>query len=348
MDSVSSDDGTAAGVCFGHLTGTSEGMREVCRLIRKAAPSDITVLIEGESGSGKELAAQLIHALSHRAPKPLCAVNCAAIAQNLIASELFGHEHGSFTGATRNHRGYFERASGGTLFLDEITEMPLDLQSNLLRVLETGRILRVGGSEEITIDVRIIAATNRPAQEAVHKGCLREDLYYRLNGFPIRIPPLRERGDEIIALAQHFLALANADHGSAKYLSPAAEQALLAYAWPGNVRELRNTMTRAALLAETCINVADLSLEQPKATGVQITGNSNSSVATPPTTSKLREVEKQLILDTLSACAGNKQRTAQQLGISLKTLYNKLKEYAGNEDNDRRSDNNDRRNDPAQ
>ncbi|MDD5250320.1 MAG: sigma-54 dependent transcriptional regulator, partial [Rhodocyclaceae bacterium] len=250
----------------------------------------------------------------------------------LIASELFGHERGSFTGATRDHRGYFERASGGTLFLDEITEMPPDLQSSLLRVLETGRVLRVGGSEEIAVDVRIVAATNRPAQEAVRCGRLREDLYYRLQAFPIRMPPLRERGDEIIALARHFLARARIDHGADKQLSPAAEQALLAYPWPGNVRELKNAIERAALLAESSIGPADLGLDAPAPGLLPAAAGGGNRVAARPVTSSLREVEKRLILGTLSACGGNKRQAAQRLGVSLKTLYNKLKRYAGNDD----------------
>jgi len=345
-------------IWLGPLMGVSDGMREVFRLIRKAAPTEITVLIEGESGSGKELAAQTIHALSQRAQGPLCAVNCGAIAENLIASELFGHERGSFTGATRDHRGYFERASGGTLFLDEIAEMPLDLQSSLLRVLETGRVLRVGGSEEIPIDVRIIAATNRPALEAVRSGRLREDLYYRLRVFPIRMPPLRERGDEILVLARHFLARSNVDHAAGKQLSPATEQALLAYPWPGNVRELKNAIERAALLAETSICPADLGLENPAAVALPGGNGGGDRRAPAPAAgsamearagtsamearagtsamearagTSLREAEKQLILDTLGACGGNKQQAAQQLGVSLKTLYNKLKSYAGND-----------------
>ena len=313
---------------LGALIGASEGMRDVYRLIRKVAPTEITVLIEGESGSGKELAAQTIHALSRRARGPLSAVNCGAIAENLIASELFGHERGSFTGATSTHRGYFERVSGGTLFLDEITEMPLELQSNLLRVLETGRIVRVGGTQEISVDARIVAATNVPSREAVRAGRLREDLYYRLQVFPIRLPPLRERGDDVIVLARHFLERFNAENGVHKHLSREAEQALLAHAWPGNVRELRNAIERGAILAETAIDRTDLLLDAGPGPAEAIDGNSAGPTVRSPTSGSLREVEKQLVLATLADCGGDKRQAAQRLGVSLKTLYNKLHRYA--------------------
>lgn len=322
----------ASDAWLGPLLGTSAAMREVFRQIRKAAPTEITVLIEGETGSGKELAAQTIQALSQRAHGPFCAVNCGAIVENLIASELFGHERGSFTGATRNHRGYFERAHGGTLFLDEITEMPLELQSSLLRVLETGRILRVGGSEEIAVDVRIIAATNRPALEAVRLGRLREDLYYRLQVFTIRMPPLRERRDEIIALARYFLERACADHHVDRQLSSAAEQALLSYHWPGNVRELRNAIERAALLAEASIGPTDLGLTTLEQIASPTDDRADNPGMALPDSGSVREVEKQLILSTLRACDGNKQQAARRLGLSLKTLYNKLQSYARSDD----------------
>ena len=223
---------------FGAMLGASPAMQALYDSIVRVAPTEASVLLTGESGTGKELAASTIHALSRRRNGPFLAVNCAAIPPTLIESELFGHEKGSFTGADRQHRGYFERASGGTLFLDEISEMPAELQAKLLRVLETGVFLRVGTHAEVRADVRLVSATNRDPASAVADGKLRPDLYHRLAVFPLTLPPLRERAGDVPALAQHFLGELNAAHGTRKTLGPAALARLEAHHWPGNVREL--------------------------------------------------------------------------------------------------------------
>ncbi|HZI64099.1 MAG TPA: sigma-54 dependent transcriptional regulator, partial [Thermoanaerobaculia bacterium] len=225
---------------FGPLIGASPAMQRVYDLVSRVAPSSAAVLITGESGTGKELVAETVHELSRRANEPYLVVNCAAISPTLIDSELFGHERGSFTGADRIHHGYFVRAHRGTLFLDEVSEMPLDLQSKLLRVLESGAVARVGGEKMLKIDVRVIAASNRDLEAAVAAGRFREDLLYRLNLFPIRLPPLRERAEDIEALTEHFLAELNRQEGAHKTLAPATAAILRRCAWPGNVRELKN------------------------------------------------------------------------------------------------------------
>ena len=225
---------------FGNLFGESEPMRNLFNLIEKVAPTRAGVLIAGESGTGKEIVAKTIHEKSGQREKPFIAVNCGAIPANLIEAELFGHERGSFTGAVRMHRGYFERAAGGMLFLDEITEMPSEMQVKLLRVLETGVFCRVGGDDEIQVPVRVIAATNRTPGQAVDAGLLRADLLYRLAVFPIEVPALRERGDDIELLARSFLDQLNEDDGTQKRFSAASLQFLRYYRWPGNVRELKN------------------------------------------------------------------------------------------------------------
>jgi DNA-binding NtrC family response regulator len=306
---------------FGHLLGNSPAMHKVYDQISRVAPTAATVLVVGESGSGKELVAQTLHDLSRRRKEAFLPVNCGAISPQLIESELFGHEKGSFTGAVREHRGYFERASGGTLFLDEITEMPMELQVKLLRVLETGVFMRVGSDREIETDVRVIAATNRNPEEAVANGKLREDLLYRLQVFPIHLPPLRERGDDVALLASHFLDILNADEATQKKLNPATVSALQRYSWPGNVRELRNVLHRAFIMANDCIDPACL----PDEFG-------NIKAATGPTFKvhvgqSIADVERQLILATLEENGGNKEKTANILGLSLKTLYNRLRQY---------------------
>src|SRR5437867_810022 len=225
---------------FGPLIGASAPMQRVYDLIAKVAQTDATVLLTGETGTGKELAAETIHSLSRRHKEPFLPVNCGAVSPNLIESELFGHERGSFTGADRMHRGYYERAHKGTLFLDEITEMPHELQVKLLRVLETSKVTRIGGNEQIPVDVRVLAATNRKPEEAVAKGKLREDLLYRLNVFPIPLPPLRDRRDDVDLLAEHFLALLNKEHDTSKEFTRPALNRLRSHSWPGNVRELKN------------------------------------------------------------------------------------------------------------
>jgi two-component system, NtrC family, response regulator AtoC len=235
---------------FGHLWGRSAPMRRVIHQIERVAGTSVSVLISGESGTGKELVARTLHDLSRRRKQPFLAVNCGAISPNLIESEVFGHEKGSFTGADRLHRGFFERAHGGTLFLDEITEMPPALQVKLLRVLESGSYTRVGGATQQEADVRVVTATNRDPERAVAEGRLREDLFYRLNVFPIMMPPLRERLDDVALLAGHFLADIGKSEGQVRRLSPAAVARLQAWRWPGNVRELRNAMQRAYVMSD--------------------------------------------------------------------------------------------------
>ncbi|HEU5310484.1 MAG TPA: sigma-54 dependent transcriptional regulator, partial [Candidatus Eisenbacteria bacterium] len=243
---------------FGRLIGNSQPMQRVYDLIMKVAPTDATVLLVGESGTGKEEVAATIHELGKRRKQPFLPLNCGAVPPNLIESELFGHERGSFTGATQLHRGYFERASKGTLFLDEITEMPLELQVKLLRVLETGTVSRVGGDEPIGVDVRVIAASNRVPEVAVKEGKFREDLLYRLNVFPIILPPLREREGDIELLAEHFLGQLNREEGTSKKFSAAARRRTNAYGWPGNLRELMNMIRRAFILAEDMVEMEGL------------------------------------------------------------------------------------------
>ncbi len=306
------------------LLGESAVMQTLRDHIARVAPTEASVLLLGESGTGKELVAQNIHAASPRHRSPFLPVNCGAISPQLIESEIFGHERGSFTGADRQHKGYFERASGGTLFLDEVIEMPIELQVKLLRVLETGTFMRIGSNQELHTDVRIIAATNRDPEAAIGEGRLRLDLYHRLNVFPLRIPALRERGKDIEILAQHFLDEFNAAHGTDKVLSPKAMAALCNYHWPGNVRELRNFMQRAYILSERVIEAPLLDAAPARCSATALT-------LAVPVGSSLADVDRQLIFATLELCGGVKKRAADLLGISLKTLYNRLEEY-GNED----------------
>jgi DNA-binding NtrC family response regulator len=308
---------------FGPMVGRSAAMQAVYDLIARVAPTQATVFITGESGTGKELVAQTIHRLSTRRGKPMVALNCGAISPTLIESELFGHERGSFTGADRRRAGYFEEAAGGTLFLDEISEMPIELQVKLLRVLETESVTRVGASEPIRVDVRVIAASNRDPRKAVEEGTLREDLLYRLNVFPIHLPPLRERTGDVELLADHFLEELNEREGTTKRFSAAAIDRLCALAWPGNVREIKNVVERAAILADTTIEPAALPEVQgghaPQTTDATLQLRVGTSIA---------EVERRLILATLGQLEGDKKRAAEVLGISLKTLYNRLNVYA--------------------
>jgi two-component system, NtrC family, response regulator AtoC len=303
---------------FGPLIGASPPMQRVYDLIAKVAQTDATVMLTGETGTGKELVAETVHSLSRRHKEPFLPVNCGAVSPNLIESELFGHERGSFTGADRMHRGYYERAHRGTLFLDEITEMPAELQVKLLRVLETGKVTRIGGSEALTADVRVIAATNRKPEEAVAKGKLREDLLYRLNVFPIPLPPLRDRRDDVDLLAEHFLALLNKEHDTSKEFTRPALNRLRSHNWPGNVRELKNLVHRAFILAEDHIGLDCLPLGVQESAGSSL----NLKVGT-----SLGEAERRLILATLEEAEGDKKKAAEVLGISLKTLYNRLNEY---------------------
>ena len=316
---------------FGAIGGRSEPMQKVYALIQRVAETEASVFVTGESGTGKELVAATIHRQSRRRARPFLAVNCGSLSPTLIESEMFGHEKGSFTGADRRRIGYFERANGGTLFLDEITEMPLELQVKLLRVLETGAVTRVGATESTPVDVRILAASNRDPLSAVEKGALREDLFYRLNVFPIHLPPLRERGADISLLAQDFLDQLNAREGSAKRFTPDALAQLQASPWPGNVRELKNVVERAAILADEVIDRDDLPLAKP----ADAIADGESSVLRVKVGSRLADVERRLILATLAAVGGNKAKAAELLGISLKTLYNRVNMYQGHGHNDR-------------
>ncbi len=301
---------------FGPLIGASPPMQKVYDLIGRVARTDASVLITGETGTGKEVVAQTIHSLSRRSKEAFVPVD--AVSANLIESELFGHERGSFTGADRLHRGYFERAHRGTLFLDEVTEMPLELQVKLLRVLETSNVTRVGGSQSVKVDVRIIAATNRRLEDAVAAGKLREDLLYRLNVFPIPLPPLRERGDDIERLAEHFLAELNAADGTTKKLTAAGRERLRRYGWPGNLREMKNALQRGFILAAEGEEVDPI--PEPIVQGT-------SSSLRMPVGMPLAEAERLLILATLDKFEGDKKRVAAALHISLNTLYSRLNEY---------------------
>ncbi|MDB5842511.1 MAG: sigma-54-dependent Fis family transcriptional regulator [Herminiimonas sp.] len=307
---------------FGFLYGSSPAMERLYQQLDKVSVSDATVLLAGESGTGKELIAQTIHQISPRADKTFIAVNCGAIPAHLIEAALFGHEKGSFTGAARQHLGYFEHASRGTLFLDEITEMPADMQVKLLRVLESGSFLRIGGSDEVKVDVRLIAATNRDVEVAVRQGSLREDLMYRLAVFPIRVPPLRERNGDVDLLAQHFLQLMNAKENTSKTFSRNSMEMIRSYTWPGNVRELKNVVQRAFILSTDTLVIEDHLSELWARKPTLHEGCLNFSVGTP-----LADAQREIILATLKHFSGNKRLTAEALGISLKTLYNRLKDY---------------------
>jgi DNA-binding NtrC family response regulator len=312
---------------LGSLVGPSKKMQEVFRLIEMVAPSTASVLITGESGTGKELVARTIHSLSNRKAKPFVAINCAAIPETLIESEVFGHEKGAFTGALERRTGCFELAEGGTLLLDEIGEMPIATQAKLLRVLEDRKLRRLGSKTETSVDVRVLAATNKPPDEAVARGQLRNDLYYRLNVFNIHLPPLREHKEDISELVQALLADMNEKHNrTVAGVTESTMNAFLAYAWPGNTRELRNTLERAVI-------VCDGALVEPKhlppgfgqvvpRAPVQEANAVRLGVGT-----TVGEAERLLILKTLEATNNNKTRAAEILGISLKTLHNKLKEY---------------------
>jgi DNA-binding NtrC family response regulator len=304
---------------FGALIGASPPMQKVYDLIGRVARTEASILLTGETGTGKEVVAQTIHALSRRRNKPFVPVDCGAISPTVIESELFGHERGSFTGAERQHKGYFERAHTGTLFLDEITEMPVELQVKLLRVLETSDVLRVGADKPINIDVRIIAATNRRPDEAVTAGKLREDLLYRLNVFPLPLPPLRERGDDVERLAEHFLGELNAAEGTSKQLTTAARARLLRHDWPGNLRELKNVIHHAFIVADRELGLEDL--------GETAAGKGSPQSLTMAVGTPLADAERRLILAALDQFDGDKKKVASALRISVATLYTRLSEY---------------------
>ncbi len=306
---------------YEEIIGESPQIVEVLKVIEKVADTNSTVLIQGETGTGKELVARAVHRNSGRASKNMIVVNCAAIPDDLLESELFGHEEGSFTGATYQKIGKFERADGSTLFLDEIGDMPTGLQAKLLRAIQEQEIERVGGTEVIQIDARIIVATNQDLHQAIEEGTFRRDLYYRLNMIPIYLPPLRERREDILILAEYFLR----KHGEAqnqpvRFISQKARDLLTQYNWPGNVRELEYSILRTVLLAE-----GEALL--PKHLPDEIRSRHRGEV-TSPIDMTMKEMEKELILKTLERMKENRTRTAQVLGISLRSLQYKLKEYA--------------------
>jgi len=310
---------------FYSMVGESPAMVQLFERMSRVIRSSATVLITGESGVGKELVARTIHALGRRASGPFVPVNAGAISSTLMESEFFGHELGSFTGASRTHRGFFERADHGTLFLDEVTEMPPELQVKLLRVLETGQVTRLGGEEELTVDVRVIAATNRSPLEAVREGALRVDLYYRLKVLRLHVPPLRKRTEDILPLAEHFIERITEQEGRQKRLSDAAVKVLEAHDWPGNVRELRNAIYTGYLLSDG-EEITEESLPPDVTHRDGITDFDGGAVRV-RVGGSIEDAERRLILETLSHVGGNKTRAAEVLGISLKTLYNRLHAY---------------------
>ncbi len=304
------------------ILGRSPAAFALARSIVKAAPTDASVLIIGESGTGKEIVARAVHDRSSRREAPFVAVNCGAISPSLAESELFGHEKGSFTGASSTTMGCFERAHPGTLFLDEVTEMPLAMQVQLLRVLETGQYHRVGGTEQLSVNLRIIAATNRDPKEAALAGAFRMDLLYRLAVFPIRVPALRERRSDIAYLAQRFVDELNLQEKADKVLTPSAVEVLESYNWPGNIRELKNIITRAYILADHEIEIGPLSTARRSGSPELKQGFLKIPIGT-----SLTQAQHALIMATLDHYAGDKRRTALALGISPKTLYNRLEQF---------------------
>ena len=329
---------------LGELVGTSSKMQEIFSLLQQAGPSKACVLVTGESGTGKELVARTVHALSPRRQGPFIAINCAALPETLIESELFGHEKGSFTGASERRAGCFEVAQHGTLLLDEIGEMPMATQAKLLRILEDSRVRRLGGKTEFEVDVRVVAATNKVPEEAVRGGHLREDLFYRLNVFHVHLPPLRERKEDLQAIAETLIGDLNRKHECrVSDLSPAVFEALGRHNWPGNVRELRNVLERAVILAgEGTVELKHLPSSfhtRPTIMPIAVPETSDQTSAADANDTSIRfqvgttveEAEKGLILRTLEHTRNNKTRAADILGISLKTLHNKLKEYGAKE-----------------
>ena len=313
----------------GSMVGSSRAMKEIFALIEQIASSNVSVLITGESGTGKEMVARTLHELSPRKSRPFVAVNCAAIPESLIESELFGHEKGAFTGAAERRAGCFELASGGTLLLDELGEMPVATQAKLLRVLEERKLRRLGAKSEQDVDVRVLAATNRDPAEAVANGHLRSDLYYRLNVFHIHMPPLRQHLEDVPAMADAMIREMNQKHNrKVTGLGPTMLDKMMQYDWPGNARELRNVMERAVVLCPDGMPLEAAHLPPQFGQG-QLTppALSDSNVIPVRVGTTVDEVERQLILRTLESTGQNKTRAAEVLGISLKTLHNKLKEY---------------------
>lgn len=313
-------------------------MQSVISLADQVAPSEASILITGESGSGKEVIARYVHQKSRRASKTFISVNCAAIPENLLESELFGHEKGAFTGAVARRIGKFEEANGGTLLLDEISEMDARLQAKLLRAIQEREIDRVGGSKPVKVDIRILATSNRDLAQAVKEGTFREDLLYRLNVVNLRLPPLRERPGDVVALAEFFIRkYAAANAMPERPLSAEAKRRLAAHRWPGNVRELENAMHRAVLLAtgaeieEGAIRLPDgqpLAAADPASRAAQSAADTAEAVTRSFVGQTVADMEQRLILDTLQHCLGNRTHAANILGISIRTLRNKLKEYS--------------------
>ena len=321
---------------FPKIIGEHESMQRVGTALQRIAPADTTVLLLGESGTGKELFARAVHQLSPRASHPFVAINCAAIPESLVETELFGHEKGAFTGASDRKLGKFELAHHGTIFLDEIGELPLGTQAKILRVLQERSFERVGGVRTIRADVRILAATNRNIEQAVRARQFREDLYFRLAPFPIEIPPLRDRGRDVLLLAQAFIPRFCREFKKPRMaLSPEAEARLLSYAWPGNVRELQNALERAVILAESdTIEAEDLQLRQPELSAPTLPASLPlpqefdwSGSLTEVSERAARLVEHARLLQVMQDCRWNKTRAAERLQISYKTLLNKLHHY---------------------
>jgi DNA-binding NtrC family response regulator len=306
------------------IVAESPEMKKIMSVIREVAKSDITALLMGESGTGKEVVAKLIHKYSNRNPKPFVAVNCAAISESLLESELFGHEKGAFTGAVERRSGKFELANGGTLLLDEISEMAYSLQAKLLRAIQEREIDRVGGKTPVKLDVRIIATTNKDLLQAVKKGTFREDLYYRLNVFPVLIPTLKERTEDIVPLAEYFLRGLSVKMGKVFSFADSFRTYLLNREWPGNVRELENYIYRAAVVSPSDV------LLPPDDAVVVARGAAQPAYAS--ATGRMKDVERDLIIRTLKETSNNRTRAAEILGVSVRTIRNKLKEYAISDD----------------
>jgi DNA-binding NtrC family response regulator len=306
---------------FGDVLGSGLEIRRIFTMLKKISPSDVTVTVEGETGTGKELVARAIHSHSQRAEGPFVVIDCGSISKSLIESELFGHEKGAFTGATQTRRGAFEMAHGGTIFIDEIGELALEMQPKLLRVLEQREVRRVGGNQVFTVNVRVIAATNKDLASEVQKGRFREDLFYRISVVSIYLPPLRERREDIPLLARQFAReLAELYRGGGDLrISPEALEVLRHYQWPGNVRELKNVITRAmAMGSEKILQLRDFIMTPPSKRAPSL----DSMVGR-----TLEEIEKAAIMETLKAHGGNKSAAARVLGIAYSTLYEKLKKY---------------------
>src|SRR5215469_6333684 len=311
---------------LGTLVGASQPMKEVMHQVELAAPSTASVLITGETGSGKEMVARSIHLLSPRTDHPFVAINCSAIPESLMESEIFGHERGAFTGAAERRIGCFELSDGGTLLLDEIGEMPAPTQAKLLRVLEDRKVRRLGSKTETPVDVRVLAATNKDPEQAVASGGLRQDLFFRLNVFHIHLPPLREHKEDIPLLAEHILKDVNAKHGkNVRGIGAEVLDIFMSHTWPGNIRELRNVLERAAIMSEKdLVSRSSLPGEFGK---VAAKSPGDLSTIRFPIGTTVDAMERELILQTLQATGNNKTRAAELLGVSLKTLHNKLKEY---------------------